>query len=119
MTLGRLWAIAESEILKGRPDIIILYGGICDLTDRHYIDGSRQFWPPYDFRTRIKEVTDTLHSIANNHKLLNVSIRLCILPEGGCDLIRYNRIRNPVPREILEVQEGFERGHRSNAPPGN
>lgn len=109
-TLQRIWAIAELEILKGRPDIIIIYGGICNLTDHCYNNGRREFWPPVDFRTRTNEVADILHTIANNHKLLNVSIKLCILPEGGCDLLRYNRVPEPIPRELIRIQEDFERG---------
>lgn len=110
-TLGRLWEIAESEILKGRPDIIIIFGGICDLTDRYNLhQGRREFWPPSDFRTRVNEVADTMYFMANNLKLMNVNVKLCFLPEAGCDLIRYNRVTEPVPRELLRIQEGFERG---------
>lgn len=112
-SLRKLWEIAATEILKGRPDIIILFGGICDLTDRYYTYyGRREFWPPVDIRGRVNEVADLMHSIANNHILMNVSVKLCLMPEAGCDLLRYNRIIDPIPRELIKIQEDFERGVR-------
>lgn len=112
-SLRRLWEIAELEILKGRPDIIIILGGICDLTDRYYTQqGNREFWPPHDFRSRVTEIAELMRSIANNHILLNISVKLCFLPEAGCDLLRYNQVQDPIPRELIKIQEDFEQGLR-------
>lgn len=110
-SLRKLWEIAEAEIFQGRPDIIILYGGICDLTDRSYNwYGRREFWPPADLVARINEVANLMSSIANNLTLMNISVRLCFLPEAGCDLLSYNRCVDPIPRELMVLQENFEHG---------
>lgn len=110
-SLRKLWEIAESEIFRGRPDIIFLYGGICDLTDRIYNwQGGREFWPPTDMITRINEVADLMSSIANNITLMNIRVKLCFLPEAGCDLLRYNRCHEPISRELIQLQENFEHG---------
>lgn len=101
-SLKKLWEIAESEILKGPLDIILLFRGICDLTDRHYNwFGQREFWPPADMLPRINEVADLMSSIAKNFTLLNVKVKLCFLPEPGCDLLAYNHCQEPIPRELI------------------
>lgn len=98
-SLKKLWEIAESEIFKGRPDIIFLYGGICDLTDRFYNRyGCREFWPPADLVTRINEVADLRSSIATDITLMNIRVKLCFLPEAGCDLLKYNHCHEPISR---------------------
>lgn len=110
-SLRKLWEIAEAEIFRGRVDIILLYGGICDLTDRFYNwFGRREFWPPADLVTRINEVADLMSAIANNLTVMNIRVRLCFLPESGCDLLKYNHCIDPIPRNLILLQENFEHG---------
>lgn len=48
--LAELWEIAESIILFDHPDIIYIFGGVCDLTEALYLpNGVREFWPVENF----------------------------------------------------------------------
>lgn len=109
--LADLWEIAESAILFNHPDIIYLYGGVCDLTEASYLpNGLREFWPSENFVWKINKTKRLLYDIVNNFELMYTSTKLCILPEPGLDLIRYNNTPNPVPRYMLELQEDMEDG---------
>lgn len=111
--LERLWERAEFDLLNRRVDLVILFGGICNLTDPYYDqEGNRQFWPPFNMDERFKEVETLIRDISQNHLLLNLHAKLCFIQEPGCDLILYNRIRHPVPPPILICQEVFEKNLR-------
>lgn len=40
--LVELWAIVEEELFKGQTDLIIIYGGICNITDIVYDEFGRE-----------------------------------------------------------------------------
>lgn len=106
--LQKLWEIAEWYLLTTKVDYLILLGGVCDLTDLTYYNGHREAWPPADMDARFDFIYQTLRDIASNFKLMNLPCKLTILPEGGLDLIRYNRIPHPVPWLLLVIQAELE-----------
>lgn len=106
-----LWELIEYDILtcSRRADFIIVYGGICDLTQR-YINrfGRRSYWPASDMRDSFKKVKRTMNDMVNNLRLICPNMRMCFIPEAGVDMIIYNRIHHPVPYRLLILQETFE-----------
>lgn len=90
-------------------DFIMVYGGICDLTMkcRNRL-GRIAYWPHPNMEGCVKQVKKTMMGMINNLKLIRPGMKLCFLPEAGADLIRYNRVRHPVPYELLIIQETFE-----------
>lgn len=46
--------------------------------------------------------------IENNFRLIGGNCKLCFIQEVGIDLIRYNRIRHPVPAAALIMQASLE-----------
>lgn len=109
--LRSLWETIEHIILFHHVNIVYLLGGICDLTDRSYDDlGRRQFWPPTNIRGRFSFTRSILSDNTSNFTLMYIKTKFCIIPDPGCDLIRYNSVTNPVPRYLLEIQEKFDNG---------
>lgn len=107
--LIQLWEHAEYEILFNQPDIIFLYGGVCDLTDRYYnMYGERYFWPPFNIRDRVESIIDTMDDIMKNHLLMNTQTKIVFIPECGLDLLRYNGIHHPAPWRYLVTQADLE-----------
>lgn len=108
-TLKQLWELIEYDLLTKRIDLVVIFCGICDLTDRCYSTrGRRLFLPPFNMDERFQEVENTMAAIGSNFSLLNQGNKLCFLPEPGCDLIRMNGIHHPVPWKALVVQSSFE-----------
>lgn len=82
-----LWEIVEDELQKGQTDLLIIYGGICDITDVLYDRyGRRSFWPPDDVQGRFANIKTLLTGLANNYNLLNTTTKVCFIPESGIGL---------------------------------
>lgn len=107
--LGDLWEMAENDILTGQSDLLILYGGICDVTDVHFSrNGVRSFWPPADLTSRFENIKSTMHSIVNNYHLMDCDTKLCFIPEAGVSLALINHVISPVPEDIRLIQLDLE-----------
>lgn len=90
-------------------DVVFIYGGVCDLTDLKSSErGVRLVDLPTDMEARIVAICDKMENIATNFKLLDPNAYLSFIMEAGLDLIAYNRITSPVPREWIEKQERLE-----------
>lgn len=108
--LRSLWEIVEWYLLNRQVDYVILLGGVCDITDRSYVYGIREFWPPNDLEERFNELYGYMRDIVHNFKLLpcNPDCKLAFLPEPGLDLIKYNKVPHPVPWRLLVTQAELE-----------
>lgn len=108
--LEDLWELAESQLLRyNTPDLIILFGGVCNLTDKVYTNnGERKFWPPQDIHSRMMEIVATMEIIVSNFNLINKSTKLCFIPEPGMDLLAYNRVILPIPWNMAAIQQKME-----------
>lgn len=108
--LRSLWELAEWYLLTRQIDYIIFLGGVCDITDKTYYYGYRQFWPPSDLVLRFEELQGYMRDIVHNFKLIthNSNCKLAFLPEPGLDLIAYNKIPHPVPWRLLVTQAELE-----------
>lgn len=103
-----LWEIVEEELLKGQTDLLIIYGGICDITDIvHNRFGVREFWPPTDISGRFNDIKSLMSGLANNYNLLNPKTKLCFMPEAGLDLAMVNRLTY-VDENIKVIQAKLE-----------
>lgn len=108
--LDRLWSETEKELRINRPDIVFIYGGVCDLTDLHYdTHGKRSVFLPKDMEARIISICDKHEDIASKFTKIESNSQLSFVMESGLDLIVYNGIKQPIPREWLEEQERLER----------
>lgn len=107
--LRDLWETVEQIILFDHTDIVYLYGGVCDLTDKMYINGVKQYWPPANLNARINEINSVMSDIFSNFTLMYTTTKLCLIPEAGLDLIKYNAVPDPVPRHLLVIQEDIEK----------
>lgn len=57
----------EEELLKGQVDLLIIYGGVCNLTDVHYDEfGNRSFWPE-NIHGRVVEIKNLMKGLATNY----------------------------------------------------
>lgn len=107
--LTDLWEMAEHDILAGQTDLLIFYGGVCNVTDVHFSQrGKRSFWPPADLTSRFEEIKSTMNMIVSNYRLLNCSTKLCFIPEAGLDLACINNVRFPIPEDIQIIQQNLE-----------
>lgn len=106
--LTKLWEITEWALLTRKVDLILIMGGVCDLTDKFYVNGVRKFWPPDDMESRFTEISRIMKDMARNFKLMEVQCKLAFLPDPGLDLIRVNKIHHPVPWRALVVQAELE-----------
>lgn len=106
--LRELWEIAEHAILTREVDLILMLGGVCDMTDKFYVNGVRKFWPPDDMDKRFRNISRNLKDMAYNFKLMAPKCKLAFLPDPGLDLIRVNKIRHSVPWRALVVQSELE-----------
>lgn len=108
--LRSLWEIAEWYLLTRKVDLIILLGGVCDITDRFYYYGQRQFWPPNDIEGRFADLYGYMRDIVHNFKLISnkLNTKLAFLPEPGLDMIKYNKVPHPVPWRLLVTQATLE-----------
>lgn len=107
-SLEELWEIIEWNLLTKRIDYVFILGGICNITDRCFVDGRRQYWPPADLDERFSRIHQVIRDIARNFNLLKTNAKLIILPEPGIDLIRFNGIHHPVPWRKLVIQSELE-----------
>lgn len=107
--LARLWEAAEYEILFNQPDIIFLYGAVCDLTDRYYTAyGNRYFWPPSNINERTEEIMTLMDDIIRNHLLMQTETKIVFIPECGLDINMYNGIYHPIPWRHLVTQSNLD-----------
>lgn len=104
-----LWEIVEEELQKGQTDLLVIYGGICDITDVSFDHrGRRNFWPPDDIRGRFTYIKALLSGLADNYNLLNSSTKVCFIPEPGTSLAMINNIPKPVDDETHTIQMRLE-----------
>lgn len=107
--LAKIWEIAEFALLTRRIDLLMLLGGICDITGPSRDNrGRRVFWPRGNLPDRMDFVTNIMEDIVSNFKLLQLPCRLCFIPDPGADLIRYNRLYHPIEWNYLIIQEELE-----------
>lgn len=117
--LRRIWEEIEYDILLSNNilDLVYIIAGVCDITDCYYDHrGRRTVLPPYDMDLRFAEIEHCMKhcmkGIANNFNLINPSGKLCFLQEAGIDIIRYNRIVDPIPSKYLVMQASLENNLR-------
>lgn len=103
-----LWEIAEKAIMTRPVDLIILLGGVCDMTRKFTVGNRRFFWPLEEFEHTFADISSTMKDIARNYRLMAPPCKFVFLPDPGVDLIRLNRIPHPVPWRELIVQEELE-----------
>lgn len=107
--LVNLWELAEPDLLSGQIDLILLIGGICNITDLYYdFHGIRSIWPPEDISSRFDEIKMLMSDMVNNYRLLNTDTKLCFVPESGIDLARVNSLCEPIPNEVQQIQTNLE-----------
>lgn len=106
--LKMLWEIAEWAILTRPVDLIILLGGVCDMTSKIYIGESRFYWPLDDMDKTFTDISTITKDIARNYRMIAPACKFVFLPDPGADLIRLNRIPHPVPWRELVVQQELE-----------
>lgn len=108
--LRKLWEIAEWYLLTQQIDYLILLGGVCDLTERYFYYGRRQYWPPSDLDEIFGKIHGYMRDIVSNFRLIptNPQCKLVFLPEPGVDLIKYNKVPHPVPWRLLVIQAELE-----------
>lgn len=106
--LKRLWEVAEWYLLSRHVDLILVMGGVCDMTDKINIGNRRFFWPLSDMDKTFADISATMRDIARNFRLLNTNCKFVFMPDPGMDLIRLNKIPHPVPWRELIVQEELE-----------
>lgn len=107
--LDRLWLTAEKELGQRKYQIVFIYGGVCDVTDRLYDKfGTRSIVIPTNLETRIVAICDKMEHISTMFNQQGSSPVLSFIMEAGLDLVAYNRIPPPVPREWIEMQEKLE-----------
>lgn len=106
--LEHLWETIEQILLFEHVDIIYILGGVCNITDVTSYNGLRQFWPPPNLTSRVNALSSIMSDIFGNYSLMYTNTKLCMLPEPGLDLIRYNRIANPVDYRLLLIQHELE-----------
>lgn len=106
--LRKLWETVEWAILTRPVDLIILMGGVCDMTEKFYVGSRRFFWPLDDLDKIFRDISNTMKDIARNYRLLSTACKLVFLPDPGVDLIRLNKIPHPVSWTELIVQEELE-----------
>lgn len=107
--LALLWEIAEHALLSRKVDILLMFGGICDITSpTRDAYGRRSFWPSADLPDRMDYIIDIMKGIVNNFELLQLPCKMCFMPEPGADLIRYNRLQHPVDWRYLVIQNRLE-----------
>lgn len=106
--LCKLWEVAERAIFTRKVDLILIMGGVCDMTDKFYVNGVRKFWPPDDIDQRFRDISRNLKDMAHNFKLMSPPCKLAFLPDPGLDLIKANKIPHPVPWRALVVQAELE-----------
>lgn len=104
-----LWELAEPDLIAGQIDLVIIMGGICNITDVQHDDhGNRNFWPPNDIALRFGEIKALMSEMANNHRLLNTGTKLCFIPEAGIDLAKYNYPYEQRQNGVLTLQYELE-----------
>lgn len=106
--LEMLWETIEQILLFEHVDIVYILGGVCNLTDPIIHNGNRQFWPPTNLTGRVNNLSSTMSDIFGNYSLMYTNTKLCMLPEPGLDLVKYNRILNPVDHNLLLIQNELE-----------
>lgn len=106
--LKTLWEIAEWAILTRPVDLIILLGGVCDITSKIHIGERRFYWPLEELDKTFTDISATMKDIARNYRMMAPSSKFDFLPDPGVDLIRLNRIPHPVPWTELIVQQELE-----------
>lgn len=107
--LATLWEVAEFALLTRKIDLLLILGGICDITGpSRDSSGRRVFWPRSNLPERMDYVVSIMEGIVSNFRLLDLPCRLCFLPEPGADLIRYNRLFHPIDWKYLIIQEELE-----------
>lgn len=107
--LERLWEAAEWELKKNKVDILFILGGVCDITDQRYdISGRRNAWPPTDIDSRFTQICSIIDDISVRFKSLGTNTLLSLIPEAGLDLIKYNKVKSPIPQETLKIQEKWK-----------
>lgn len=112
-SLMKIWEMVEKELWYDRTDLYIIFGGVCDLTQKCYdVNGRRVFWPHKDLAEIFGDITYKLEGMASNIRMVNQHATLCFLPECGLDLIRYNQVEHPVPWYLLILQETLEKNLR-------
>lgn len=108
-TLYDIWAMIEHDLLTMNIDLIYIFAGVCNMTDRYIrANGELQYWPPFDMDLRFRALEDTMTNIVANFLLLSQGNKLCFLQDPGLDLIKYNRIVHPVPPSMLVMQASLE-----------
>lgn len=107
--LAKIWEIAEFALLTRKIDLLMLLGGICDITGPSRDSrGRRVFWPRGNLPDRIDYVTNIMEDIVSNFQLLQLPCQLCFIPVPGADLIRYNRLHHLIEWDYLIIQEELE-----------
>lgn len=108
-TLIDIWTMIEADLFSSKIDFIFILAGVCDMTDFSYTrTGRRYVFPPFDMDLRFQEIERIMCGIENNFRLIGGSCKLCFIQEAGIDIIRYNRIRHPVPASMLIMQASLE-----------
>lgn len=107
--LVNLWEMAELDLLSGQIDLVILLGGICNITDAYYDHhGRRSFWPPNNITQRFDDIKGLMRDMASNYRLLNTKTKLCFIPEAGIDLVKFNSLKEPISIEVRRLQSDLE-----------
>lgn len=107
--LAKIWEIAEHALLTRKIDLLLILGGICDITGPTRDNRGRSvFWPRGNIPDRMVYVTNIMKDIVSNFRLLHLPCRLCFISEPGADLIRYNRLHHPIDWSYLIIQEELE-----------
>lgn len=113
--LRRIWEDIEYDILLSNEklDIVIIYAGVCDITDYHFDRrGRHTVIPPFNMDHRFIDIESCMNDIASNFRMINPSGKLFFLQESGIDVIRYNRIPEPIPASYLIMQASLENNLR-------
>lgn len=103
-TVSKLWAQARQVIKTKSPTLVYIMGGINDITSRDHSINLRQYWPSPSLSQAMLRLTRLLGRVVESHLRLNTTTKLCILPEIGGNLVRYNKLPKPFPSWAKSLQ---------------
>lgn len=106
--LQRLWRFAKPYLSTRSYDLIYIYGGICDITQKQRLNGETTYWPNINDGPIGADLISLYHEIANEYANSpdRYTTKMCFIPEVGGNFIVYNQV--PYTDQYIEMQSAIE-----------